>query len=260
MLHKVTSLQTYQLDSLDGEMGKVKEFYFDDRLWTIRYLVADTGVWLRGRQVLISPHALGPALREEKHIAVDLTRIQIEESPSLDTDMPVSRRFEAQYHGHYGWPELWMGGDPMGAGPLFTPSPLGMPTPAEEVVETAAKEEGDPHLRSTDSVLGNYVEASDGAIGHVADFIIDDESWTIRYLVIDTKNWWPGKKVLVSPEWIERVSWAESKVFIHLTREAIQNSPEYSDEALLTREYESGLHAHYEREGYWSRGSSNKNR
>lgn len=109
----------------------------------------------------------------------------------------------------------------------------------------------DPHLRSTDNVMGYKIQASDGEIGHVEDFIIDDEIWAIRYLVIDTRNWLPGKKVLVSTHWIERVCWDESKVFVNLLRESIRQSPEYTEESLITRDYETGLHHHYNRQGYW---------
>ena len=109
----------------------------------------------------------------------------------------------------------------------------------------------DPHLRSTHDVSGYHIQATDGEIGHVEDFIIDDETWAIRYLIIDTRNWWPGKKVLISPQWIERVSWSESKVFVNLSRETIKQSPEYTEESLLTRDYETGLHRHYNRQGYW---------
>ncbi len=94
-------------------------------------------------------------------------------------------------------------------------------------------------------------QATDGQIGHVEDFIIDDETWAIRYLIIDTQNWLPGKKVLLSPRWIESVSWDESKVFVSISRKAVEQSPEYTEESLLTREYETGLHKHYNRQGYW---------
>jgi hypothetical protein len=100
-------------------------------------------------------------------------------------------------------------------------------------------------------VSGYHIQAADGEIGHVEDFIIDDETWTIRYLRINTLNWWPGKKVLISPLWIQRVSWAESKVFVNLSREAIKKSPEYTEDFLLTRDYETALHQHYSRRGYW---------
>jgi hypothetical protein len=106
-------------------------------------------------------------------------------------------------------------------------------------------------LRSTHEVTDYHIQAADGEIGHVEDFIIDDETWAIRYLIIDTRNWLPGKKVLVSPQWIERVSWSERKVFVNHTREIIRQSPEYTEESLLTRDYESVLHRHYNRQGYW---------
>jgi len=106
-------------------------------------------------------------------------------------------------------------------------------------------------LRSTQAVTGYHIHALDGDIGHVDDFIIDDQTWTIRYLVIDTMNWWPGKKILVSPKWIDRVSWSDSKVFVNLYRDKIQKSPEYAEESPLSRDYESGLYRHYDRQGYW---------
>ena len=220
MLNKAKTLRSYKLHSLDGEIGKVNEFYFDDHHWMIRYLIADTGNWLTGRQVLISPHALVAVNKEEQDITINLTKKQIEDSPSLDNDKPVSRQFEEAYYGYYEWPMYW-------------------------------DSQFDPHLRSTYDVSSYDIQATDGEIGHVEDFIIDDETWTIRYLIIDTRNWWPGKKVLVSPRWIESVSWNETKVFVNLLRETIKQSPEYTEASLLTRDYETGLHRHYNRQGYW---------
>ena len=245
MLSKAKTLKGYKLDSLDGEIGKVNEFYFDDRHWTIRYLVADTGNWLTGRRVLISPYALVAVLAEKQDIAIDLTKKQIEESPSLDSDKPVSRQFEEAYHGYYGWPTYWSG--PYVWGPY--------PYLARDRDQWKESNPGgkawDPHLRSTQDVSGHHLQAIDGEIGHVEDFVIDDETWAIRYLIVATQNWWPGKKILLSPQWIDRVSWSESKVFVNLSREAIKQSPEYTAEALITRDYEAGLHGHYQLEGYW---------
>lgn len=246
MLNKVKTLKGYKLDSLDGEFGKVEEFYFDDRYWTVRYLVAKAGNWLTGRQVLISPYALVAAIKAEKHIAVDLSKKQIEDSPSLSSDKPVSRQFEVAYHGHYGYPMYWGGPSMWGHSPHIARDPEAWKTP------TQGEETCDSHLRSTDKVCGYHLEATDGGIGHVEDFIMDEETWAIRYLVVDTRNWWPGKKVLVSPHWIERVSWDESKVFVNLSREAIKQSPEYTGESLITRDYETDLHRHYELPGYWT--------
>ena len=245
MLIKAKTLKGYKLDSLDGEIGKVEEFYFDDRYWTIRYLVANTGNWLTGRQVLISPYALAAASKEEQHIAINLTKKQIEDSPALSSEKPVSRQFEEAYYGYYGWPTYWGGPYMWGAYPYL------IHERDKWKASTHGEKAWDPHLRSTHDVSGYHIEATDGEIGHVEDFIIDDETWAIRYLVIDTRNWWPGKKVLVSPQWIERVSWSESKVFVNLPRETIKQSPEYTEESLRTREYETGLHRHYNRQGYW---------
>lgn len=247
MLIKAKTLKGYKLDSLDGEIGRVKEFYFDDRYWAIRYLIADTGNWLTGRQVLISPYALEAAIKEEQNIAVNLTKKQIESSPSLSSDKPVSQQFEEEYYGHYGWPTYWGGTYMWGAYPDIIRD--------HQKSDKAIKSEQswDRHLRSTDAVTGYHIQAKDGEIGHVEDFVIDDDTWAIRYLIIDTQNWWPGKHVLVSPQWIERVSWNESKVFVNLTRETIKQSPDYVKETVLTREYETELHERYKFEGYWNK-------
>jgi uncharacterized protein YrrD len=245
MLIKAKTVKGYKLDTLDGEIGKVKEFYFDAQHWAIRYLVAETGTWLTGRQVLISPYALVSVNNEKQNIEINLTRKQIEESPPLESDKPVSRQFEDAYYGFYGWPLYWVGPNIWGAYPFIVRDPEKWTDYSQE------EKEWDPYLRSTHDVTGHHIQAADGEIGHVEDFIFDDETWAIRYLIIDTQNWWPGKKVLVSPQWIERVSWIESKVFVNLTRETIRQSPEYTEDSLLTRDYETGLHRHYNRRGYW---------
>jgi stress response protein YsnF len=245
MLSKAKTLKGYNLEARDGEIGSVKEFYFDDLHWTIRYLVAETGDWLTDRQVLISPYALVAVDKKTRHIAISLTKKQIEESPSLDSDKPVSRQFEEAYYGYYNWP-MYSGG-----AYSWGPSPYIMPNIEKRKESLKLEKTWDAHLRSTRDVSGHHIHALDGDIGHVEDFIIDDETWAIRYLVIDTKNWWPGKKILLSPKWIERISWSESKVFVNLSRENVKQSPEYTDDAPPTRDYETALHRHYHRPGYW---------
>jgi hypothetical protein len=226
----------------------VDNFYFDDEAWTIRYLVADTGNWLRGRKVLISPIAFGNADSHGNRLNVKLTKKQVEESPSIDTDKPVSRQHEVDYHDYYGYPYYWRG--PYLWGPTYDPQLLVADQRRIEERRAAREEASDLHLRSTAKVTGYHIEATDGDIGHVEDFIIDDETWEIRYMVVDTRNWWPGKKVLVSPRWINRVSWDDSKVYVNISRRAIKNAPEYHPDA-LTREYEEKLHEHYDRPKYW---------
>jgi hypothetical protein len=254
MLYKAKTLKGYRLEALDGEIGKVREFYFDDHHWTIRYLVADTGNWLIGRQVLISPYALSALNAEARHIAVNLTKKQIEGSPSPDNDKPVSRQFEGMFHGYYSWPEYWTGPYMWGAHSFpYKPAPYpGMERNRDHAKDSSQREKAwDSQLRSTLDVTDHRIQATDGEIGHVEDFIVDDETWAIRYLVVDTHNLWPGKKVLIAPKWIDRISWADSEVFVNLTREAVKQAPAYTDESLPTRDDEDLLHRHYRRPGYW---------
>ena len=246
MLNKAKAMKGYQLKSRSGEIGHVKEFYFDDRYWTVRYLVADTGNWLSGRQVLISPYALGAVDPEAKDIVVNLTKKQIEDSPSLESHEPVSRQFEDSYYGYYGMPGYW--GGPLSWGRYAYPT-----TDRDKWGDFVKGEHAwEPDLRSTHDVSGHNIQATDGEIGHVVDFVIDSETWAIRYFIAETRNWWPGKKVLISPQWIDRISWSESKVFVVLTRETIKRSPEYTEDALLDRDYETSLYRHYNRQGYWA--------
>jgi hypothetical protein len=245
MLYKNKALKGFKMHSLDGEIGQVREFYFDDQYWTIRYLVADTGNWLTGRQVLISPYALTSVNNEGECIIINLTKKQIEHSPALESHIPVSQQFEQMYYGYYGWPLYWGGPYMWGNFPYIVRN-------SEQWKKSAqSKKVWDSHLRSTHSVSGYDIQALDGDIGHVEDFIIDDETWAIRYLIVDTKNWWPGNKVLISTKWIKRVSWSESKVIVSLSRESIMKSPVYTADSLLTRNYENTLHKHYNLHGYW---------
>jgi hypothetical protein len=246
MLIKAKTLKGYKLDSKNGEIGKVKEFYFDDMHWIIRYLVADTGNWLTGNMVLLSPYVLDSVNKEEENIGVNLTKKQIENSPSLESHKPVSKQFEEDLHGYYGWPTYWSGSDMWGDYPYV------IHDSTEWKASSQNKKAWDPNLRSTNFVTGQKIQATDGELGHVADFIIDDETWAIRYLVIDTASWWAGKKVLVSPQWIELVSKEDLKVIVNLSRENIMQSPEYSEDELLTRNYETQLHLHYNRNVYWN--------
>ena len=245
MLFNAKMLKNFTLDSLDGNIGKTKDFYFDDLHWTIRYLVADTGNWISERKVLISPYSIIAVNDSEDSIGVSLTNNQIEKSPSINSDKPVSKQFELDYSGYYGWPLYWSGPFMWGAYPTIS---LNF---EESEKSTDTHKAWDPHLRSMQEVIGYYIQATDGEVGHVEDFIIDDETWAIRYLVINTRNWLPGKSILVSPQWIQRVSWSDSKVYVNLSRESIKASPEFTIETLPTRDYEIRLHEHYARTGYW---------
>ena len=245
MLIKAKELKGYSLKSLDGDIGSASEFLFDDRYWAVRYLVANTASWLSGSKVLISPYSLNGVNNSEEQVSVQLTRKEIEDSPSITTDEPVSLQFEDTYNSYYGYPEYWGGSYMWGGYPYIVRDRTRWGL-------SASKKMGwNRHLRSTQEVTGYHLQSLDGEIGHVDDFIIDDETWAIRYLVVETKNWWPGKKVLISPKWIQSVSWDAREVVVGLTRETIKAAPEYTDESVLTRDYETGLYGYYDREGYW---------
>jgi len=245
MLIKANALKGYTLDSLDGTIGSASDFFFDDRYWAIRYLVANTENWLIGGQVLISPYSLSGVNATSKEVSVDLTKEQIKESPSISSEKPVSLQFEETYNRYYSYPDYW-------GGPNMWGSYAYVERDRSRWGSAASSSHGvDRHLRSMREVTGYHLLALDGEIGHVDDFIIDDETWAIRYLVVSTKNWWPGKKVLVSPKWIENVSWEQNEVTVGLSRETIKSAPEYTDALLLSRDYETGLYGHYDREGYW---------
>jgi hypothetical protein len=253
MLRNALHLRGFTIRARDGEIGTLDQFYFDDETWTVRYFLVNTGGWLPGRLVLVSPISLRQAEWQSKRLDVALTKKQIEDSPPIDTHKPVSRQHEAVYLGYYGYPYYWGGPHLWG----IASYPAGLTVQREAVTEAeaaearAGKESPDSHLRSTDEVTGYHIEATDGEIGHVEDFVVDDETWAIRYLEVDTRNWWPGKKVLVAPQWIDNVSWPDSKVYVDLKRETIQNGPEWNDSVPVTREYENRLHNYYARSPYW---------
>lgn len=255
MMNRVGRLKGDTLNATDGEIGHIKEVYFDDHAWAIRYLVVDTGVWLSGREVLISPYSVKQPLDDVKSVDVTLTRKQVEDSPNIDTHLPVSRRHEREYLDYYAYPVYWAGDSlwAMNALPLVPSPTLGVAESAEERdrIERDLPPE-DVHLRSSANVTGYDIQASDDSIGHVQDFIFDDESWAIRYLVVDTRNWWPGgKKVLIGTQWIDRIDWADRTVFVKLTRDQVKNSPVYVEGDQINRAYEQQLHEAVDRRGYW---------
>jgi PRC-barrel domain protein len=231
MLLRVGELQDYKILAKNGEIGHVEQLYFDDQTWAVKYIVVDIGNWLSGRTVLISPTAIIEANPGGKNIHTALTREQIEDGPATYTHKPVASQHPTDYSVYLGWPSYYWG--------------------LTGLEDTAFKEENDPHLRST-KVVGRYhIMALDGEIGHIEDFIVDDQTWTIRYAVADTRNWWPGKKVLLATEWILFVSWAESNAYVSLQRDRIIDAPEFDPTQPLTRDYEIKLYAHYKQSPYW---------
>lgn len=247
MLQSARELRGFALHALDGDIGHVSDIYFEDDYWVCRYLVVETGNWLAGRTVLIAPPALGGLHESERRIDVALTRDQVRHSPDVNTHRPISRQWEASHFDYYGWPYYWTGAEPLG---LLAVPPI---LPVEEGPTEPSADAPDSHLQSMRDVMGYRIAAHDGDIGHVDDFIFDDKGWPIRYLVVDTGNWWPGKKVLVSPQWIRTVQWSDACVKVDLDRRAIEEAPEYEPHVPISRDYEVALWSHYGHSGYWHR-------
>jgi sporulation protein YlmC with PRC-barrel domain len=263
MLQRVKDLYGYTIHATDGDVGHVDDLYFDDDHWTVRYLVVDTGPLFFGRKVLISPVAIESIDWDREALRVDLTQEQVENSPDIDLEKPVSEQELTDLHTYYAWPVFWGGGywgAPAGAYGVAAGPPYGvavtqepnMATAEEEVEETVGEKEWDPSLRSTREVLDYDIQARDGELGEVEDFMLDSERFVLRYMVIDTGGLFDGRHVVISPQWVHRVSWANAEVVVDLTQAEIREAPEYRPGEPISREYETRLHQHYEREGYWA--------
>ncbi|MGF6755850.1 PRC-barrel domain-containing protein [Paraburkholderia sp. GAS42] len=262
MLRTIESLKGCTVAASDGEIGSIEEVYFDDEAWGIRYLVVKTGNWISERRVLISPYSVRHSDPGATSVHVDLTRQQVSDSPAIDTHKPVSRQHEAEYLRYYGYPNYWggLGVWGMSSYPAFGPGllPDVSTDTREQLALYADKPPGDSHLRSTDAVDGYHIEAADGVFGHVSGFIFDDQTWTMRYLVVDTRNWWPAaKEVLIATDWIFLIDWYETTVSTELTRDAIKDSPAYDSSVPVVRDYETELYAFYGKKGYWAEKSEN---
>jgi uncharacterized protein YrrD len=248
-LRRTKDIWEYTIAAIDTDIGRVHDFYFDDETWTIRYIVVETGVILSGRKVLISPTALQARAWSPLHLWVNLTPDQVKSSPSIDFHKPISRQHEIEHHDHYGWPYYWLGEGVWGSWPH--PAALAKASRGKGKAGNDRPSK-DAHLRSTREVTGYHVSATNGEIGHVEDFLFDDKTWEIRYAIIDTKNWWAGKRVLIRPQWIKRVSWKNRMIYINLSRELIRKSPQWDPYQPVSRKYELQLHKHYDCAPYWT--------
>jgi hypothetical protein len=261
-LHRLQTLRKYTIGATDGDVGGVDTIYFDDVSWTVRYLVVDTGTWLPGRKVLISPRSIERVDVERDRVVTNLTRERVENSPDIDTHKPVSRQQESRYYNYYGYPDYWTGpyrwglwADPF----VLPPHPPGPATglPPAVAQELAAREhaDDDPHLRSAAAVTGYGIQATDGSLGHVEDFLLDEPSWAIRYLILDPTNWWPGPHVVISTEWVADVDDGEATVRVSVDREAVRTAPTWDPDRPMERDWEASLHRHFDRGGYWDRAA-----
>jgi sporulation protein YlmC with PRC-barrel domain len=256
MIRPATTLNGYQLLARDGTVGEVRDFFFDDELWQIRYLVVDTGRWLSSRRVLIAPEVVQQPEWDAQRLPSLLTKEQVRQSPTLDDEYRITRQQESELRQHYGWGDYRRDergtaeqtGDadglldapsdpavrdrhPDAVTPAATPG-AGADAELAAAARGAQQDRSEPHLQSVRVMNGYHVEARDGSIGHVEDVLLDVRTWEVRYLVVATRNWWPGQKVLVSPQLIDQVSWAESHVVVRMTRDEVKAGPQYDPERL----------------------------
>ena len=243
MLWNASAITGYSIEASDGALGSVSDMLFDDFSWNIRWLVIDTGNWLPGRKVLLPPSVFGGPNRDLRSLAASLTMSQVKDSPSIDTDLPMSRQMEARLYDHYNWDPYWNSG--------FFPMSDVMPAPLPEPFPPAGKKlsdpagDGDPHLRSIAAVTGYHIHASDGEIGHAADFLVDDAGWSVRYLTVDTRNWWPGELVLVSPRSVRDIDWAERMINLRVTRQKVKDAPRYNASITVDGAYDEKFLTYY---------------
>jgi len=250
MLRHTSEIKGFSIGASDGAIGSITDFLFDDITWQVRWIVVEIGHLLTDRKVLLPPSALGRVNHIGNQFSIRLTMQNIKDSPDIDTDEPVSRLMEANLYDYYGWCPYWsMGFNVSGYGyaggrmaPLFPPGTF------RKANESGPPQlYGDPHLRSVSQVTGYHIRAADGEVGHVADFLIEDADWSIHYLIVDTKNWWPGKKVLISPRSVQGIDWGHTAVDLKVFREIVKNSPEYDATVAIDRAYEGRFHDYYNR-------------
>lgn len=241
MLRSAKSIFGYSIRATDGDIGKAHDFYFDDEDWVVRYLVVDAGSWFSSHRVLLFPIAVAQPDWTQQVIPVGLSKDYIEKSPPADTAKPVSRQHQIRLHAYFNWAPYW----PATGVPYASIWPPMTETDTDRLLREP--EDGDTHLRSVREVRGYGIRASDGDIGHVDDFILDDQAWQVRFMVVDTRNWLPGRKVLIAPHWIDTVRWGTREVAVDLPRERIQNSPEYDSSEPVNEAYEVQLYDYYGR-------------
>jgi hypothetical protein len=224
MERTINGLIGCRMEARDGDGGRVDDVYFDDESWAVRYLVLKTDAWLSGRKVLIAPLALMEDGGMIGVFRVNLTQDQIRNSPDIDTDKPVSRQQEIELYGHYAWKGYWESGFyAQGVGEIKEVSNM----PQNERSGSAV----DLHLRATSYVTGFHVHGTDGEFGHICNFVIDDRTWMVLNLVVDTGHLPVGKKVLVAVDHIIQMQWNDSEIYLNETKADIEKSTVFEPSA-----------------------------
>jgi sporulation protein YlmC with PRC-barrel domain len=246
VFHRLGQFSGMRIEASDGEIGKVKDVYFDDHSWAVRYLVIEAGSWFAARKVLVSPISVSRIDWDNRAIGINLTRKQVQESPAIDTDKPVSRQHEVDFFDYYGYPYYWAG--PSLWGHTSNPVDVIGPVPPTRNAPGPLREAPlDPRLRSSVEVIGYSIKTDDASMGHVEDFLLDLETWAIRYMVINTRNWITGKHVVIPPQWIRDVDWTQRVVSVDVSSDLVKQSPEFDSSVEFSRAHETNLYRHYQR-------------
>lgn len=233
MQRGLNGLTGYTIKARNGELGKVAEFYFDDETWIIRYMVVETGNWLFNRKVLIPHKALGSVDWDEGIFHVNLTMKQVSDSPDIDSKMTISRAQEIELYSHYSYSNYW-------GEPFYTESASAMVAnsiPSAEAVQMPKKQKKDSHLCSSEKIKGFQIQTHEGMAGLVADFIVDDVTWMLNFMVISRHNRSQDENMLISPKWIEEIDWIESKVSVNISKETIEQGPGFDPLIPVARDF-----------------------
>lgn len=229
-----TSLETlrgYHLKATDGVFGRIRDILFEEGPWTGRWIVADTGDWLFGRKVLLSPVSFFTPVEDEKTVPLRLSRKEIEAAPSLDEDAPISRTYEKTFYDHYMWPYYWMGEGMWGN--VTHPAYL-FPTKnqvSEKLDTRTPEEKQDPPLRSGHELTKYRLMSGEDVLGYVEDVLLDPETWEVKYFQCDTRKWFHGKTLHVSPEKVTDVDWHHHRLSVDFTQEELLKASENEDKA-----------------------------
>ncbi len=254
MLLRTSRLEQSHLRARDGRIGKITTFLFDEEQWVLRYIVAKHGFAFFGRRVLISPMSVTGALRDGEAITVGLTRKQVKNAPAADLAQPISRKKEAQFLRYYRVPVYWGGAGlwggaltPVEAGSLASAPGLEAEYPPEADAETR----DESHLRSTREVAGYRVCAPENEVGQITDFVIEDTTWAVRYLRVETDEGVGGGTLFISPHWVREISWIERRVSIDTPLEQLRDVPRVGEGGAPTRDEEERLHEFFGKVRYW---------
>jgi hypothetical protein len=204
------------LTATDGRVGRVRDVLFDDRTWSVEYLVVHTGRWLSGHTVLLVPSALATIDAQRHAVRARLTRDEVDAAPPMDAHPSVSRMHEARLSEYlaFPWPAYWAGPDQRGEVPA--PAIAWARRLARVLPRRPARVEG--HIRSLRAITGYAIEATDGRTGRVVDLLAGDDPWTIDALAVDVRRWWPGPRVRVAISHVTGIDWVGRSVHVDLTR------------------------------------------